>query len=273
MNARLEPQRLTASDLSDNVALSRSVGWKDSESEWRVLHEAARVWGVRAPDGRLVAQGALGDYGSASSLAKMVVAQDAQRQGLGRRLLVHLLEIAGKQPVGLVATDFGLPLYRAHGFEQTGEVVVLFGSANAGIAPELSVVPVADAETLVVLDREFCGCDRGKLLRARKGVASVQLALESERGFALADTRSELSVLGPIMAAHEAGARALAFAALSQLSGPVRVDVPAEHVDFIAWLSGLGLREVARRAEMARGAARMPWHVPARFALAAQAWG
>lgn len=31
-------QRVTASNLSRNVTLSRSVGWQDVESEWRVLH-------------------------------------------------------------------------------------------------------------------------------------------------------------------------------------------------------------------------------------------
>jgi hypothetical protein len=51
-------ERLTLSDVQKNVALSRSVGWKDVESEWRVLHEAAEVHGVRHA-GRLVAQGAL----------------------------------------------------------------------------------------------------------------------------------------------------------------------------------------------------------------------
>lgn len=55
-DARVE--RLSVDDCSANVELSRSVGWKDVESEWRTLHAAASevgrrdemTWGVaRAP--------------------------------------------------------------------------------------------------------------------------------------------------------------------------------------------------------------------------------
>ena len=66
-------ERLTAETLLDNVALSRSVGWQDTESDWRVLHAAATVFGVRR-GGRLVGQVALGTYGAVGTVAKMVVA-------------------------------------------------------------------------------------------------------------------------------------------------------------------------------------------------------
>lgn len=105
-------ERLGPGDVSHNVALSQSVGWKDVEGEWRVLHQAALVLGVRRGE-RLLAQGALGDYGSATTQAKMVVAPEAQRQGLGSRMLDRLLGEADARgvPVGWCATDQGRPLY------------------------------------------------------------------------------------------------------------------------------------------------------------------
>jgi hypothetical protein len=62
-------------------------------------------------------------------------------------------------------------------------------------------------------------------------------------------------------------------ALLVAVARPVRIDVPLEHAELRRWLVGLGLREVSRRVEMARGASRMPWQVTQRFALATQAWG
>ena len=111
-------ERLTAGHVPENVALARAVGWPDSASDWRILHEAAVVLGVRR-EGRLIGQGALGLYGAAGVIAKMIVAPDVQRQGVGLRLLDALLREAEDRAVGvvgLVATAAGRPLYERRGF-------------------------------------------------------------------------------------------------------------------------------------------------------------
>jgi GNAT superfamily N-acetyltransferase len=268
-------EQLAAGDAPKNVALSRSVGWKDVESEWRVLHEAAEVLGVRQ-DGRLLAQGALGDYGTSMTVAKMVVAGDQQRRGWGARLLDVLLARADARglPVGLCATDQGRPLYTSRQFEVTGEVVILVGTPTLGTGEGGTVVPLLDAESAVRLDRRFSGCERGRVLRARYREACAKFQLSTaDDGFGLACVQGEGSVIGPILAETEHGAQKLAHALLGAIPGPVRIDVPIEHVAFRSWLGTLGLREQAVRVEMGRGAARLPWQVPQRFALATQAWG
>ena len=267
-------ESLVPSDVPANVELSRSVGWKDMESEWRVLHEAGDVRGVRR-EGRLVAQGVLGDYGNSASLAKMVVASEWQRRGLGGQLLDVFLKQADARgvPVGLCATDLGRPLYESRQFEVSGELVILTGVPQLGTAAGVPVVPLSDAELPVTLDRRFSGCDRSRMLRARFREASAKVGLDRGQGFGFASPQGEGSLVGPILAETEAGARALAWALLAAASGPVRIDVPVEHAAFRRWLQSLGLREQALRLEMARGAKRTPWQVPQRFALATQAWG
>ena len=267
-------ESLVPTDVPANVELSRSVGWKDMDSEWRVLHAAGDVRGVRR-EGRLVAQGVMGDYGNSTTLAKMVVASEWQRRGLGGQLLDAFLMQADARgaPVGLCATELGRPLYESRQFEVSGELVILTGVPALGTATGGSVVPLSDAELPVALDRRFSGCDRSRMLRARFGEASVKVGLESGQGFGLASPQGEGSLVGPILAETEEGARALAWALLAAASGPVRIDVPVEHAEFRRWLQGLGLREQALRVEMARGAKRTPWQVPQRFALATQAWG
>jgi GNAT superfamily N-acetyltransferase len=268
-------ERLVPADVPANVALSNSVGWKDVESEWRVLHQAAEVRGVRH-DGCVVVQGALGDYGSAASLAKMVVAAEWQRRGLGARLLDGFLADADARssPVGLCATDLGRPLYASRQFEVTGELVILTGTPNLGTGEGASAVKLLDAERAVDLDRRFSGCDRSRMLRARFGEANSKVWLgDRENGFGLASEQGTGTLVGPVLAETEGGARALASALFVAAAGPVRIDVPMQRVAFRRWLHTLGLREMAVRVEMARGAKRMPWQVPERFALASQAWG
>lgn len=268
-------ERLLASDVPQNVALSRSVGWKDVESEWRVLHEAADVRGARRGDGLLV-QGALGDYGTCITLAKMVVAPDQHRRGWGARLLDEFLAQAdaGGLPVGLCATEQGRPLYASRQFEVTGTLRILVGVPDLGTEQAGAVVPLVDAESAVQLDRRFSGCERSRMLRARCREASAKFLLSSgDCGFGLATKQGEGTLVGPILAETELGARQLARALLASATGPVRIDVPSEQVEFRGWLATLGLREQAERFEMGRGAQRLPWQVAQRFALATQAWG
>jgi len=268
-------ERLSIGDVPLNVALSRSVGWKDAESDWRVLHEAADVRGARS-EGRLSVQGALGDYGTCMTLAKMVVAPEQQRRGWGSRLLDEFLAIADARglPVGLCATELGRPLYASRKFEVTGTLRILVGVPSLGTDEGSRAVSLLDAETAIQLDRRFSACDRSRMLRARHREASVKVTLPpGQIGFGLASQQGEGTLVGPILAETEEGARSLARALLAGAKGPVRIDVPTERVEFRAWLASLGLREQAERVEMGRGAQRLPWQVPERFALAAQAWG
>src|SRR3954454_23120960 len=123
MASELVIEALSEADISDNIALSKSVAWPDTESEWRVIHQAALVLGVKRA-GELVGQGALGLFEASASIAKMVVAPSAQRQGIGAQILDALLGEADRRSlgrVGLVATPLGRPLYESRGFTPVGE--------------------------------------------------------------------------------------------------------------------------------------------------------
>jgi GNAT superfamily N-acetyltransferase len=265
---------LGAADAPANVALSRSVGWKDAIADWQTLHAAACVLGVRG-QGRLLAQGALGDYGSAATLAKMVVAPESQGHGLGRRLLEALLAPARARgiPIGLCATDQGRPLYEKSGFSVSGELMILFGGPLPGTSTPESVVPLRDAARAIEIEQRFVGCDRNVMLRARLAQANAAFYSTGEPGFVMASAFEGGSVIGPLFAQTEATARRLLEAVFARVSGPARIDVPLSHSALREWLVGLGLREHSLRVEMACGAERTPWQVPQRFALATQAWG
>ena len=268
---------LSAAELADNVALSQSVGWPDDAADWRVLYATAVALGVREA-GALLAQGALGRYAPhAGTIAKMVVAPHAQRRGLGGKILDELIETAtrsGLTTLGLVATPLGLPLYLSRGFEVTGEIAVFMAEPKLDRASH--AVPLKDVEAAIAFERRFIACSRADMLRARfretNATAAYLLPNGELAGFALATPKATHSVLGPIVAETEDVARELARAIFAAISGPVRLDVPAEQTSFRAWLAELGFAAPTLRAEMARDGA-IPWQVPQRFALATQAWG
>jgi hypothetical protein len=230
-------------------------------------------------DGSLAGQGALGLYGRAGTIAKMIVAPRFQRRGLGAQILRVLLTEASNRSMttlGLVATPLGRPLYEREGFVPVGDVVGL-GGTPIGVPVDHSTTSLDDAEPMLRLDQRWLGCSREKMLRARFREATTRVALVGRggelAGYALATAQAEHSVLGPVFAETEAQARALVQSILCSVGRPVRIDVPGEHVAFQRWLGTLGLREQKRRSEMARGCRALPWQVPQRFALAAQAWG
>ncbi|HEY0468623.1 MAG TPA: GNAT family N-acetyltransferase [Polyangiaceae bacterium] len=264
-------ETLSVEDLPRNVALSNSVGWPDSEAEWRVIHQAALVLGVKR-ESDLIGQGALGLFDGAASIAKMVVAPSAQRQGIGAAILDALLAEAERRSlarVGLVATPFGRPLYESRGFSALAEVAILVGTP-AFLGESSGSAPIADAEQLLSIERRFTGSARSAVLRGRLQAACASAICEN--GFALATEQPGGSRIGPIFADCEKTARRLTKDLLLRLSGPVRLDVPGEQRAFRGWLQGLGLIEKGLHLEMSRGG-RLPWHVPQRFGQATQAWG
>ena len=271
MPCELVVQALSFADVKRNVALSNSVGWPDAEAEWRVIHQAALVLGVQR-DGELLGQGALGLFEGSASIAKMVVAPSAQRQGIGAKILDALLAEAARRSllqVGLVATPLGRPLYESRGFEPVAEVAILVGTPSLS-GDSSGSASVEDAEQLLAIERRFTGSARSAVLRGRLLEASASAICED--GFALATTQSMGSRVGPIFADCEQTARALTRDLFLRLSGPVRLDVPGEQRAFRAWLSELGLVEKGVHLEMSRGGP-LPWHVPQRFGQATQAWG
>jgi len=262
---------LTARDIPHNLALSNSVGWPDTDSEWRVIAEAALVLGVKR-EGQLIGQGALGLFEDAASIAKMVVAPSAQRNGVGAQILDALLAEAERRSlrrVGLVATPAGRPLYESRGFTPVGEVAILVGTPTFRGEPPSSEA-IAALEPVLALERRFTGSARTAMLRGRLQRANASAI--GAAGFALASGQPSGSRVGPIFADDEETARALLRDLCLRAPGPVRLDVPGEQVAFRAWLRELGLVEKGFHLEMSRGGA-LPWQVPQRFCLATQAWG
>lgn len=106
--------------VADYRRLRLAVGWGElTVSDEQLAAAFARTWNVVARQGsEIVGLGRLLDDGVLyASVWDMLVAPEAQRQGIGEGILTRLLAHAESRSLTvLVATAAGRPLYERHGF-------------------------------------------------------------------------------------------------------------------------------------------------------------
>lgn len=93
----------------------------------------------------------------------VLVAERYARQGVGRRLMRHLVTAMGTTPLTLYATPNGRPLYEELGFKATGRAETLRGHFTPA-GPESPIATRAamaeDLTGILRLDEAVFGTDR-----------------------------------------------------------------------------------------------------------------
>ena len=264
--------------LQGAVALSHEAKWPHRPEDWRMtLGLSAGTVAIDA-DGRVVGTALMTPYGQDCATVNMVIVDEALRgRGLARRLMTAALTLAGGRPLRLVATADGLPLYRKLGFVECGEIRQHQGAVQAIAAPaDIRYAAEGDIAAIKALDRVAFGADRRSLIDvlAANGQVAVLRHDGAIDGFAAIRPFGRGEVIGPVVAADAADAKALvAFFAAPRSGAFLRVDTPSDS-GLAGWLAEIGLVEVGGGIVM---------HKPARtggaspratvFALASQALG
>jgi GNAT superfamily N-acetyltransferase len=267
-------QRLTEKDFEDGAALARSVGWKDSADDWRVISACATCLGIRV-DGRLIATAALCDFGQVVSVAKMLVHAEFRGRGLAKRLLAEALALRRNTDAlqMLIATAEGYPVYERAGFKPVEKIHFISGVA-AGARESKAVEPsLAEA---VALDARSVGCDRAPMIAARwqRAVARAGVFRDGALvAFGLRLLQGPGSIVGPLVAGELSDAVEVLHALLPRDGSFVRVDVPERQLEFRAEVLRLGLTEGTPRTEMTLGGVALPGERAMRFCPAALAYG
>ncbi len=256
-------RRLGPDDLTHCVALSVDRGWSPERSKWAVLLEVAETFGVDAPDGGLAGAVVLTRYGrDLASVGMMLVAARYGRRGLGRALMEHLLAEAGDATVTLFATDLGKPLYEKLGFRtirrNAGFVGVFRAKPGSADNSKMRTRPATGADMTAILDidKAAFGADRGHLITRLPGFAEqlrVSGTGQEITGYAAAWRNDTSIVIGPVVAASDAGAMRLIADLAAPVRGPVRLDLDPDRPGLPEWAVRHGLRPFSRNAVMARG--------------------
>lgn len=279
-NPALVYRPMTAADVPAAHALSLLLKWPHRLDDWAMLQRVAEGF-VAEDNGRLVGTAFACLQGAYATIGLVIVSDEYQGQGIGRRLMELALQACGSATAMLNATLAGVPLYVSQGFVEFGRVHQHQGTVAPQPCPPLSAgTTYRDAEDrdwpqLLNLANAGSGLDRTRVLDDLRGVLERTVVLEQDGqpcAFAMQRPFGRGRVIGPVVAQNQQQAQQLIGTLLGQLAGEfVRLDVVAE-CGLGDWLSGQGLAQVDSVAQMARGKAPQASGVE-QFALVTQAIG
>ncbi|MEW5353387.1 GNAT family N-acetyltransferase [Streptomyces sp. 16-176A] len=275
--AALSIRRLTLRDLTACADLSENRGWQREEHKWGLLLTAGKAYGIDDPDGGLVAGCVVTEYGThdrpdLGAIGMVLVAERHARQGIGRRLMRHVLSLMGPTPLTLHATPAGRPLYEELGFKVTGRAEMVVGRFVPEDTPSSVATRTATAEDLhgvLRLDEEVFGADRTPLITRLPAFADHLLVAEDGGriiGYTAAWPNMDTHVVGPLIARDTQTAKALVAAVAARTDRPLRTDVDVRHEELLAWLRQRGMASVFSNSVMTYGIPELPGDWTRRFA-------
>ncbi|GAA2946131.1 GNAT family N-acetyltransferase [Streptomyces enissocaesilis] len=272
--ADLPVRRLTLRDLTACADLSEDRGWPREEHKWGLLLASGTGYGIDAPEGKgLAAASVLTSYGpELAAIGMMLVAKRHSRQGVGRRMMRHLVAEAGDIPLTLHATPDGRPLYEELGFTVTGRAEMVRGHFRpAGPPAEVPTRPATadDLPAILRLDTEVFGLDRTLVLTRLPAFADQIRVAEDKNGitgYAAAWPDTHTHVVGPLIARDTQTAKALIASLAAGTDRPLRTDIDVRHEELLAWVKACGLEPVAFNDVMTCKIPSLPGDWTRRFA-------
>ncbi len=264
----MEYFKLSDADAAAALPLSAEAGWNQTEDDWRVFITRGHCFGIRR-NGTLVATAAALPYDGFGFVGMVLTTGAWRHRGFGTRLLgcaMAALADAGRIAV-LDATPAGRPIYAHRGFLPIDALERWAGDATG--TPRSASVPVA---VVADLDAVAFGARREFLLSDILGRPGT-VAVAEQGGCALARNGSRATQIGPVIAVHEAQAIELLRRLLSNLRGPVFLDVPTRWVSLAESLEALGFRRQRPFTRMALHHARQFGHPARMFAAAGPEFG
>lgn len=267
-------RRLTLGDLTACADLSEDRGWPREEHKWGLLLASGTGHGIDAPEGKgLAATSVLTSYGPAlAAIGMVLVAERHSRQGIGRRLMRHLLTEAAGTPLTLHATPQGRPLYEELGFTVRGKVETVRGHFRAsGSTARVATRPASadDLHAILRLDAEVFGLDRTHILTRLPAFADqIRIAEDATgiTGYAAAWPNTPTHVVGPLIARDTETAKALITSLAAGTDRALRIDIDVRHEKLLTWVESHGLEPVDSESVMTYGIPALPGDWTRRFA-------
>ncbi|MES5819178.1 GNAT family N-acetyltransferase [Streptomyces sp. RG80] len=275
--ADLPIRRLTLRDLAACADLSEDRGWPREEHKWGFLLTAGKGYGIDDPAGGLVSACTVTEYGpqdrpDLGAVGMVLVAERHARQGVGRRLMRHVVAAMGTTPLTLHATPQGSPLYEELGFKVTGRAEMVRGRFQAaGYQPTVATraATAEDLTAILSLDEEVFGADRTHIVTRLPAFADqLRVAEEDGRiiGYAGAWPNLDNHVVGPLVARDTETAKALVTSLAAHTDRVLRTDIDVRHEELLAWVKDHGLVSIAFNSVMNYGISELPGDWSRRFA-------
>jgi GNAT superfamily N-acetyltransferase len=235
--------KLGVGDAPAGLLLSTEAHWNQNEADWKFFLTHGPVYGVRDPDGHLVATAALLFYTHSNAWISMVLVTESQRRrGLATRLIDACLEAAREHSVTpwLDATPAGAAVYGPLGFTPTLKLLRLRREASTPVKHEVPQQPLLDDfNAFASRDRRIMGFDRGTLLAELSGRGGSRLVSRSDAACIVRDGRKNRHI-GPLFADTPEAALAMVDEIVQTETGPWLIDAVSTREEFLKGLTGSG---------------------------------
>ncbi|MEQ3709865.1 GNAT family N-acetyltransferase [Tateyamaria sp.] len=260
MKKPFEITDFTADHIEGAVLLSQAAGWAHGYKDWEMLLRLS-TGRIAICDSHVVGTGFRMDFGpNLSALNMIIVSENMRSQGLGRSLMLSLMQSDSDRAYRLIATRKGRPLYEKLGFEEVDQLVTVRGL--------LEYVPLPSKA------HNFENCDRNGLVQLESAsfggyraavvdwlLANAKLAVVRDQGvvqgFAARRLFGQGYVIGPVVTGNPDHAKALITHLVQDIKGDlVRLDV-TNASELTPWLQTLGLSIVDAPPVMQRGVAHL----------------
>ena len=270
---------MTEADLPAAHALSVQLKWPHRLEDWAMLQRVSD--GFVVMDGeRLIGSAFACPQGDYATIGLVIVSNDYQGQGIGRRLMEKALAACDSRTPVLNATLAGAPLYASQGFVEFGRVQQHQGQARVPELAELATgescrtLSAEDHTTLLALAKAASGMDRREVLRDLQVEHAVGIERDGRlRGFGLLRPFGRGRCIGPVVAENIEQAKYLIATLLAQVPDTfVRIDIPVA-CGLSDWLEQAGLKNIDTVTQMALGTPPQASHGVHPFALITQAIG
>lgn len=270
---------MEARHLRGALALSQAVDWPYRLEDWEFAFNLGRGFVVES-GGELVATALWWPYGPGHASAGMIIVADkAQRQGIGARLMDALLADAAGRTMILNSTVEGKALYTRLGFKPYDRVhqhqAVLATAPALDRSAPTRAVRADDLPALIALDEAAAGMNRGAMVKEIIGIADTLVIERDGRitGYGCVRRWGRGYVVGPVIARDPDDARVLiALLAARHVGDFVRIDVPLSS-GLTDWLETIGLPCVNEVVSMSLGQPPQPAKNAKLFGLANQSLG
>ncbi len=272
---------MTAADVPAAHALSLNLKWPHRLEDWAMLQRVAEGFVVEDA-GQLIGTAFTCPQGAYATIGLVIVSNDYQGKGIGRRLMEQALQACGPATAMLNATLAGVPLYASQGFiefarinQHQGEVQPLPHPTLAS-GENLRNAGTDDWPRLLELANAGSGLDRSRVLDDLHDAIERTVIVERDGqpcAFAMLRSFGRGRLIGPVVAQSTEQARSLIAELLAEIPGAfVRMDIQADS-GLGEWLSSVGLQQVDSVAQMARGTPPRIVGDVQQFALVTQAVG
>ena len=233
--------------LDQALEQSQRLSWPYRLEDWAFALKLGRGFAIEL-DGRLAGTALWWPYGKDFASAGMIiVANEAQRKGIGARLMAALLADAAGRRIILNSTQEGRALYTRLGFAPYDTLhqhqAVLAEAPSLDRTVPLRAATSNDRDALIELDRAASGMDRTALFDALSAIGDIMVISRDDRvtGYGCVRKWGRGVVIGPVVAHDVIDAKALISALAARHVGEfVRIDVTVS-CGLSPWLETIGL--------------------------------